>query len=74
MSLSELEAAVGWLERNRLSDHVDLLKDDPRYGWTLRQRQDWTPPVGRTDGRPRGALPRQAQPPHNRQQPNNSGG
>ena len=55
MSLSELEAAVSWLERNRLSDHAAVLKDDPRYGWTLRQRRDWSPPVGRTDGKPRGA-------------------
>ncbi len=29
---------------------------DPRYGWTLRQRREWTPPVGRTDGKPRGAT------------------
>ncbi len=42
MNLSELEAAVSWLERNRLSDHVAVLKDDPRYGWTVRQRLDWT--------------------------------
>ena len=56
MSLSELEAAVSWLERNRLSDHAAVLKDDPRYGWTLRQRGEWTPPVGRFDGKPRGAL------------------
>ncbi len=55
MSLSELEAAVSWLERNRLSDHADVLEDDPRYGWTVRKRQDWAPPVGRADGRPRGA-------------------
>ena len=55
MSLSELEAAVSWLERNRLSDHAEVLEDDPRYGWTVRKRQDWAPPVGRADGRPRGA-------------------
>ena len=55
MSLSELETAVSWLERNRLSDHAAVLKDDPRYGWSLRQRRDWTPPVGRSDGKPRGA-------------------
>ena len=55
MGLSELEAAVSWLERNRLSDHASVLKDDPRYGWTVRQRREWTPPVGRSDGKPRGA-------------------
>ncbi len=68
MSLSELEAAVSWLERNRLSDHAAVLKDDPRYGWTLRQRRDWTPPVGRSDGKPRGALPRPVRPLRDRQQ------
>jgi len=51
MCLQELEGAVSWLERNRLSDHVDVLKDDPRYGWTVRQRREWTPPVGRIDGK-----------------------
>ncbi len=30
MGLSELEAAVSWLERNRLADHAAVLKDDPR--------------------------------------------
>jgi superfamily II DNA or RNA helicase len=55
MTLQELEAAVSWLERNRLADHVNLLEGDPRYSWTVRQRREWTPPVGRTDGKPRGA-------------------
>ena len=32
---------VSWLERNRLSDHAAVLKDDPRYGWTLRRRREW---------------------------------
>ena len=58
MNLAELEAAVSWLERNRLADHVQLLDGDPRYGWTVRQRREWTPPVGRADGRPRGASRR----------------
>jgi hypothetical protein len=31
MSLVELEAALAWLERNRLADHLDLLNGDPRY-------------------------------------------
>ena len=47
MSLAELEAAIGWLERNRLADHLHLLEDDPRYTWTARKRGEWTPPVGR---------------------------
>ncbi len=47
MTLAELEAAIGWLERNRLSDHLHLLDDDPRYAWTARKRAEWTPPVGR---------------------------
>jgi superfamily II DNA or RNA helicase len=54
MSLQELEAAVSWLERNRLADHTHLLDNDPRYRWTVRQRREWTPPRGRADGKPRG--------------------
>jgi hypothetical protein len=55
MKVQELEAAISWLERNRLADHKAVLDGDPRYAWTARQRRDWTPPVGRADGRPRGA-------------------
>ena len=55
MKVQELEAAISWLERNRLSNHAKVLDGDPRYTWTARQRGDWTPPVGRADGRPRGA-------------------
>ena len=47
MTLAELEAAIGWLERNRLAEHLHLLDDDPRYAWTARQRGEWKPPVGR---------------------------
>jgi superfamily II DNA or RNA helicase len=48
MSLSELEAALSWLGRNRLSDHLHLLDGDARYAWTARQRAgEWRPPVGR---------------------------
>ncbi|KAA2213537.1 DEAD/DEAH box helicase [Teichococcus oryzae] len=56
MTLMELEAALGWLERNRLSDHLHLVADDPRYAWTDRQRREWRPPQGRAGGRaaPRG--------------------
>ena len=53
MSLAELEAASGWLERNRLAEHLHLLEDDPRYAWTARQRGEWTPPVGRVPKAPR---------------------
>ena len=28
MTLSELEAAIGWLERNRLCEHLNLLEGD----------------------------------------------
>ena len=38
MTLAELEAAVSWLERNRLSDHLHLLNGDMRYAWSARQR------------------------------------
>ena len=51
MTLAELEAAVGWLERNRLSEQLHLLDGDPRYAWTARQRGEWTPPVGRVPGK-----------------------
>jgi hypothetical protein len=44
MSLAELEAAVGWLERNRVLDHADVLRDDPRYEWAARQRAAATRP------------------------------
>jgi hypothetical protein len=51
MTLQELEAAVGWLERNRLHDSLHLLEGDTRYAWTARQRGEWTPPVGRPPAR-----------------------
>jgi superfamily II DNA or RNA helicase len=55
MTIAELEASLGWLERHRLADHVNLLEGDPKYAWTVRQRRNWAPPVGRADGKPRGA-------------------
>ena len=58
MTLAELEAAVGWLERNRLADHLHVLDGDPHYAWTARKRGEWTPPVGRTGGRMRGRTER----------------
>jgi superfamily II DNA or RNA helicase len=47
MTLSELEAAIGWLERNRLAEHLPVLDDDPRYAWSARKRGEWKPPTGR---------------------------
>ena len=46
MSLAELEAAIGWLERHRLAEHGQLLEGDPRYAWSARKRGEWAPPVG----------------------------
>jgi hypothetical protein len=63
MTIAELEASLGWLERHRLADHLDLLEGDPKYAWTVRKRKGWTPPVGRADGKPRGA-PRASASPH----------
>jgi len=47
MALSELEAAIGWLERHRLSEHLHTLEGDPRYTWSARKRGEWRPPAGR---------------------------
>ncbi|WP_426955587.1 DEAD/DEAH box helicase [Muricoccus radiodurans] len=47
MSIAELEAALAWLGRNRLRDHLHLLDGDHRYGWAARKRGEWRPPVGR---------------------------
>ncbi len=33
MALAELEAAVAWLGRNRLRDHLGVLEGDTRYAW-----------------------------------------
>ena len=50
MSLAELEAALAWLSRNRLSDHLQLLEGDHRYAPAARTRGEWRPPVGRRAG------------------------
>ena len=47
MTLADLDAAIGWLERNRLSEYLHLLDNDPRYAWTATKRGEWKPPVGR---------------------------
>ncbi|MGV7032857.1 DEAD/DEAH box helicase [Methylobacterium symbioticum] len=39
MTLAELESALAWLERNRLSDHAHLLDGDARYAWSVRRRR-----------------------------------
>ena len=36
MTMEELEAALAWLERNRLLDHASVLKGDERYAWAIR--------------------------------------
>jgi superfamily II DNA or RNA helicase len=56
MTLAELEAALAWLERNRLAEHRHLLDGDPRYAWSARKRGEWKPPTGRA-ARPRSDRP-----------------
>jgi hypothetical protein len=66
MSLAELEAAAEWLGRHRLHEHLHLLEGDQRFGWAVRTRQDWSPPVGRasrllpgkSSKKPRATAPR----------------
>ncbi len=58
MGLAELEAAVAWLGRNRLRDHLGLLDGDARYAWDAGRRGGgWTPPVGRVPKARGGAAP-----------------
>jgi hypothetical protein len=47
MTLAELEAAIEWLGRNRLSEHLPALGADHRFRWRVRQTGEWRPPVGR---------------------------
>ena len=47
MTLAELEAALAWLERNRLADFLHLLDGDARYAWAARERAAWRPRTGR---------------------------
>ncbi len=46
MTLSELESAIGWLERNRLSDHRHLIAEDPQFQWSTRRRGQPARPPG----------------------------
>ncbi len=39
LTRAELEAAIGWLERNRLADHIHLIENDPRYAWSARRQR-----------------------------------
>jgi hypothetical protein len=55
MTQAELEAEIGWLERNRISNHLALIQDDPRYGWSTRQRRARAQPAHRSSTA-RGAL------------------
>ena len=58
MGAAELEAALGWLERNRLRDHLHLLDGDARYAWDARRAK------ARAGGRARRAKatdPRQSE-------------
>lgn len=56
MGAAELDAAVAWLERNRLADHLDLLDGDGRYAFEARRRAGfWQPPRGRPGASPRAA-------------------
>jgi len=48
MGAAELDAAVAWLERNRLADHLHTLDGDARYAFDARRRAgQWRPPEGR---------------------------
>jgi superfamily II DNA or RNA helicase len=39
LSIEELEAAIGWLERNRIRDHLGLIADDTHYRWSSRRQR-----------------------------------
>ncbi len=39
MTQAELEAEIGWLERNRIRSQLELIRDDPRYGWSMQERR-----------------------------------
>ena len=56
MGAAELEAALGWLERNRLRDHLRLLDGDVRYAWDVRRAATQ---ARRRARRTEGADPRQ---------------
>jgi superfamily II DNA or RNA helicase len=51
MTQAELEAEIGWLERNRIRDHVGLIQDTPHCSWSAQQRRSIS---GRRHGRREG--------------------
>jgi hypothetical protein len=56
MGAAELDAAVAWLERNRLADHLHTLDGDGRYAFEARRRAgQWRPPQGRANSFDRAA-------------------
>ena len=56
MGAAELDAAVAWLERNRLADHLHTLDGDGRYAFEARRRAgQWRPPQGRAGSSDRAA-------------------
>jgi superfamily II DNA or RNA helicase len=56
MTLPELEAALAWLERNRLFDHLHLLEGDQRYVWSAarRRRSAWSQLLSHPTSNPTG--------------------
>lgn len=58
MTLAELEAAVGWLERNRVADHLGLLNEDQRYAWVAAARRRRRAASGAATGSGPRASPR----------------
>lgn len=45
-TIEELESALGWLERNRISEHRACIEDDPRYKWSSRRARSIRRPHG----------------------------
>jgi hypothetical protein len=43
MTIAELEAVIGWLERHRISDQLHLVESDPQYRWSSAQRTSYRP-------------------------------
>lgn len=52
MTLAELEAAVAWLERNRISEHTKLLDGDSRYQWEANRLRQSPPRAAAAQTRP----------------------
>jgi superfamily II DNA or RNA helicase len=39
LKTDELEAAIAWMERNRISDHLGTIEGDPQYKWSDRRQK-----------------------------------